>query len=550
MNAGALRRRDYRLVLGAMSCSTIGDWLYAVALVVVVVDATGSAAWVAGAGIARLLPYVLFSSLAGVVADRVDRRTVMITADVARAVVMALLAAVTAAGGPPVVVIALAFVSTAAGTPFGPAQGALLPALVPEDELAGANSVNSTVEHTSLLLGPALGGLLLAVVAPPALFGINAVTFVVSALLVAGVRTRDRGEGADGGSAAGDGESPFAQLAEGIGALRGTPEIAVLVLLAVAGSFQYGVETVVWVLLAEQRLGTGAEGVGFLLAAMGAGGLVMAAAAPGLASRPRPERVLVGVALASGLPLVALAVITSPWLAYAAVAFEGAGGIVLDVLLITLLQQLVRERLRGRVLGLYDTATVAAILAGMALTPVVVEVAGLTAAVLVGGVAVPLVALVGLPVLARAGRDADRRRAELAPRVARLAGLPILDGAGTTAVEALAASLRDVAVPAGTTVVREGDPADAVYVVVTGMFDVSLGGPVSELGPGDHFGEIGVLRRTARTATVTARTDATLLRLDGAAFLDAIERSPAVPRALRDGLRERLARTHPAAVAP
>jgi MFS transporter, DHA3 family, macrolide efflux protein len=97
-----------------------------VATVVYVVEATGSAAWVAATSIERLLPYVLFAPIGGAVADRHGARRMMMSADLVRAVLMFCLAALTAASAPVALVIAVAFVSTAAGTPFFPGVAMVL----------------------------------------------------------------------------------------------------------------------------------------------------------------------------------------------------------------------------------------------------------------------------------------------------------------------------------------------------------------------------------------------------------------------------------------
>lgn len=111
---GALAHRDFRLLLGGQAVSATGDWLYNVALVVYVLDQTGSGTWVAATSLVRFLPYVLFGTFGGVIADRYDRRRVMIVADVARAVVMTALTLVAGAEGkgPALAAITLAGAST------------------------------------------------------------------------------------------------------------------------------------------------------------------------------------------------------------------------------------------------------------------------------------------------------------------------------------------------------------------------------------------------------------------------------------------------------
>lgn len=539
--------RDFRLVLSARAVSTIGDWFYVVALIVYVYDQTQSAAWVALAGVARLLPYPVFSSVAGVLADRYDRRRVMLIADGARTVIMLALAVVSAADAPAGVIVVLAFASTAVGTPFEPAQNALVPSLVGEDDLAAANSANSVVENLAILLGPALGGAVLVVGPPTVAFAANAVTFACSFALVAAIRFRAVRETARGEMP----ESVLRQIGSGISVLRGTPEITALVLLVVGAAFQYGVESVLWVFVAD-RLGSGPNGVGYLLACLGAGGIIGAALTPLLARQPRSDVVLPAIAVGVGLPLVALAFVTEPWAAFVLVTIEGLGSIAIDVVLLTMLQRLVRDDVRGRVFGLVQSIAVLAIVIGMLLAPPVDALLGLSAALVIFGLVLPIIGLASARVLAAANRRAERRRIELAPIVARLERLALLDGAGEAAVAAVAAGATTVSTAPGQVVVAEDEPADALYVIDRGEFLVSArgeghGAPVelTRLGGDDYFGEVGVLSGGVRTATVTSAGDGSLLRLDGPAFADAVSLAPAMPRALRDSLRARLSRTHP-----
>ena len=116
-----LEVRDARALIGASAASQVGDWLYNAALLGYVYSATGSAAWVGAATIGRLLPYVLLGPVGGTVADRYDRRTVLLVGDLARFVLMLALAAVVAADGAVVLVIAFTALASAAGAAEKPA---------------------------------------------------------------------------------------------------------------------------------------------------------------------------------------------------------------------------------------------------------------------------------------------------------------------------------------------------------------------------------------------------------------------------------------------
>jgi CRP-like cAMP-binding protein len=111
--------------------------------------------------------------------------------------------------------------------------------------------------------------------------------------------------------------------------------------------------------------------------------------------------------------------------------------------------------------------------------------------------------------------------------LALLRGLPMFAPLPGPSLEHLAGSLRALRVRAGEEIVREGEPGDHFYVIASGEVDVRVGGrPTSELGPGDYFGEIALLREVPRTATVVARTDVELFTLDRDEFVAAVTGHP------------------------
>src|SRR3954453_22398665 len=186
----ALRNRDYRFILAASATSQTGDGLYNVALIVWAYQATHSTAWVAGVTIARLIPYPLLGPLGGVVADRYDRRRVLVGSDLARVLVMVALAAVAAGGGPVGLAAGLAALASPLGTAYRPAVVGMLPDVVGEESLVAANAAESVVENLSVVVGPMIGAALLVVASPAAAFGVNALTFLASALCASAIRTR------------------------------------------------------------------------------------------------------------------------------------------------------------------------------------------------------------------------------------------------------------------------------------------------------------------------------------------------------------------------
>ena len=539
------RHRDFRLLTAGLAISQTGDWLYNVALLVLVLRSTGSATWVAAAGVVRLVPYVVFGTLGGVVADRFPRRRVMIVSDVARAAIMALLAAVDLAGASAALAIALAGVSTTFAVAYGPAEAAGLQLIVDEDELAAANSVTTTITNVCIALGPAVGGILLLLGSSATAFAVNSVTFLGSAVCVSQIRT-DLGP-----LRAEEHEhqpNTWQRIREGIGALTGSPDVLVLVAAWCANAFLYGAEIVLWALLAAGRLGIGEDGLSFLYAAFGVGGILAAAVAHRTADRPRQGLTLGLATLVTGVAFAGFAFTHSATVGYLLVAVDGAASIVLDVLVLTSLQRLLGNDVMGRAIGAVDSLVVGAMLLGSIVAPPLVNALEVGGAVIVVSV---VVSFSGLIVLLRA-RAIDRRAgvrvAELSSRVALLVEADIFAGASRSTLEALAAELGAQHVSAGEVVIREGDEPDDLYLVASGhlLVTTARAGTVGGLRDGDYFGEIGLLHRVPRTATVTADGEADLWRMPGATFLRLVNEGGQRSRSLSGNVSARLARTRTA----
>src|SRR5207248_8482785 len=138
----------------------------------------------------RLVPYVVFGPFGGVVADRYDRRTVLLAGDLARCLLMVALAAVVKTDGPVALVLVLTALASSAGTAERPAALALLPRLVGVARLGPANALLHTVQDVGVVVGPAIGAVLLAVAPNSVAFLANGLTFVLSGALISTLRRR------------------------------------------------------------------------------------------------------------------------------------------------------------------------------------------------------------------------------------------------------------------------------------------------------------------------------------------------------------------------
>jgi MFS family permease len=543
----AWRNRRWRAFIAGTSISTAGDFVYLVALVVYLIEETGSAGWVAAAATARMATFTLLGPIGGAIADRFDRRRLMVLLDLARAAVMVIVAFVIAVDVHVLVVVGLVVVATALTTPYRPAAVAATPLLVPESDLAAANAAEATIGQLAWFVGPAVGAALVSWAGPEPAFVINGVTFGVSALFVGRIGDIGRGARVTADDAGEKTPSIARQIVGGAKAIRSTDGLVAMSGLLVAMMFAYGIENVVHVLVVRDRLGLDAGGVGVLSASLGVGGLAAAPFAARVARSGRSGALLAGAGILMGAPLALLAVGTSPVIASVLMVIEGAGNILLDVLFITLLQRLCAEEVMGRVFALQDTGAALAQLLGIMSAPLLVTHLGLRGTLVVGGGALVVTAIVLLPRLAAVSGRLEADRLVIAPLVERLAAVPIFADAAPPALERIARRAEVRRYEPGDVIVAEGDAAIEVFVLHDGEVVVSTGadGEIGRIGAGDWFGEIGVLRQVPRTATVTAATDVEVSAIPGAVFVGALNGSDGLPDPLARTMNMRLMRTQP-----
>lgn len=519
-----------RLLIGEF-VSSIGDWLYLVALLIVVYRESEDTVLLGIVGAARVLPYVLLSIPAGIVADRFDRRLVLLVTDVARGVIMLGLAWLVATDAPVTAVVALSILAAAFSAFFSPTIGAYLPSIVRDEaELGPANSAWSTLDNLAFIIGPGVAGLLIATSGLTAAFLLNAVSFaIVAAVLWRLPSVRAGGDafaaGDEPGAASSAGERPEPPSLAAI-----ARPVAGLTLADVTAAFAFGGLGILTVLLAVEQLGAGEEGTGFLNAGIGVGAVMGALASGALIVNAGLRAILLGGTLMFAAGLALLGVVPSLAVAFVAMAIASAGSLVVEVASTTIFQRLVPDTMRGRALGTAETLTTLAYAAGSLVMPVLAGWVGIgpvlvAAAALVVAGAVGGVALLGntLP----AGP-----RPEIADVARRLAGLPLFAGVPAGRLASALARATPLQVPAGEPIVRQGEPADRFYVILHGQFTVSDSGDgapprlLRTLGPDEVFGELGLLTGAPRTATVTAGTDGRLLGLEANAFLELVSAAP------------------------
>ena len=370
----ALRERNLRVLFGGLVASQAGDWLYNLALLAFVYERTGSTAWVGITTAARILPEVALGPIGGVLADRYDRRLVMIASDVLRAAAMGALAVVALTGAPAILAPLLAAVCTAAGAAYPQCVVAVMPRLVGAGDLAAANAARIGITSLCVIAGPALGAALLLLSSTAVVFAVNGATFLIGAAVVTALPREALRRPAFAVEEVH--ASIRADLAVGWRALREHPDALALVGADVVSSAIYGALTVLFVLVGE-RLGLGAAGYGYLLSALGVGGVLSAGLAHRAASSDRPRRALVIAAAAIGVSLVVLTLSGSLAVAIVLAAAIGAGLFATEVVADTTLQRSLHPAVFARAYGLAVPACVAGIAAGALVAPPCVAVIGL-----------------------------------------------------------------------------------------------------------------------------------------------------------------------------
>ena len=364
-----------RLLLGEF-ISLVGDRMYLVALFVLIYRETHDAAILAVVGAVRLVPYILLSIPAGIVADRSDRRYVLLVSDIGRFFCMLVLAALVVSGGSVIAISATALVAGSFTPFFHPAFRALLPSLVrDESEYGPTNSAWSTLDSLSMVIGPALAGLVIAVASIEVAFLLNAATYALVAVILlslapARARPIEQPSQTD--------DDPPAGRAARVRDVVNLPAVSgVLSLEAVAG-MAFGALDILAVILAIDVFKGGDAATGYLTAAMGVGGVIGSLAAGVIVLRPRLRPAVVGSVATFSASLVLLGIAPNLAIAFLAITLISGGNMVLDVMRTTIFQRAVPDAYRGRFGGLMMTTGVAAEAFGVLVVPILATMLGLS----------------------------------------------------------------------------------------------------------------------------------------------------------------------------
>lgn len=398
-----LRRPGFRLLLVAQGVSVLGDRMVLVALAFAVLEVGGSASEVGVVLAAQVVPLVATVLVGGVVADRLPRRAVMVAADLVRLAAQGAMAALLLAGAAEVWMLAVLAGVTGAGTGFfNPASTALLPDIVPADEIQPANGVRWTIVGLAEIAGPALAGVLVAASGAGTAIAVDAATFAISAACLARLVVPP--------FAAGPSRSFLADLRAGWEAVRSRRWLWTFLAYFAVANVLWTAWQALGPIVADRELG-GPAAWGTILAFSGVGGLIGSA----VATRLRPARPLVAVALAEGLltlPLLGLALaVPAAALCVASLANGAAVMFGMTVWETTLQREVPREQL-SRVSSYDWFMSLAFMPLGLALWGPVAEGVGVREALWIafGLMAAAVAALLALPDVRGLRREAGRER--------------------------------------------------------------------------------------------------------------------------------------------
>jgi MFS family permease len=511
---GIYRNRSLRRLQLAWIGSSVGTWAYVVALMVYAYRQGGPGA-VGLVGLIRWFPAAVAAPFGGMVGDRFPRLRVMVVSDLLRACALAAAAAAVALSAPAVVVYLLAVLVTLVSQAFQPAEAALLPTLAETpEELAAANVASTTIEAAGYFVGPALGGLLLAVSNVETVFAATALAFLWSAAVLALIRlhapepAREPARG-----------SWQQEALAGFRTIGRDSRLRLIVGLFAAQTLVYGAFIVLTAVAAIQLLNLGSPGIGYLNAALGVGGLVGGIVAVTLVGIRRLAFTFGLALILWGTPILLIGVWAKAVPAFVLIAIAGLGLTIVDVAGFTLLQRAVPEEVLARVFGVLHSAFYLTGGIGAIAAPPLINWLGIRGALIATGAVLPVVTIPTFGLLARIDRTLKVPTAELA----QLRAIPMFAPLPAPTLEALASSMTRREVPAGETVFRQGDHGDRFYIVDSGEIEIEIDGrEANVLGPGEHFGEIALLRDIPRTATARARKETQLYVLERDAFLGAV----------------------------
>ncbi|HKA37362.1 MAG TPA: MFS transporter [Thermoanaerobaculia bacterium] len=347
----AFTYRDYRLLWAGAFTSSVGTWMQEVAQNWLILTMTGSAFLLGLDAFLGDAPFLAFSLFGGVLADRVDRRRILLTSQIVQLSSAFLLAGLIWGHAIQVwIILTLSFVVGFAQSFGGPAYQALVPTLVDKPDLGNAVALNSIQFNLARIIGPILAGLAFYKLGAAACFALNGVSFLAPIVALLALK---RGALEAGGERT----EPFREsLKAGLRAVRDGTALRGLIGLAFVGSFCAMPLVTFLPVFAQKVFHRDAKGYATLLAAFGVGAVVGAVGIAGFGHVRRKGVLAVSMQTVFGVLMIAFAVSKNPLISYAVLFAAGAALMIVFAMFMTLVQANVEDRLRGRVVSVYSLA--------------------------------------------------------------------------------------------------------------------------------------------------------------------------------------------------
>lgn len=346
----AFGSRDYRLLWAGAFTSSVGTWMQKVAQSWLVLTVSGSAFYLGLDGFLGDVPFLAFTLLGGVLADRLDRRRILVVSQAVQMCAAFALAALVATGFVRLwTILALSFVVGLCQSIGAPAYQALVPTLVDRELVPNAVALNSIQFNLARVIGPVLAGFAFATVGAAGCFALNGLSFLAVIAAILALRT-------GGGRPAATHEPVGASLKAGLDAVAEAPGLSALVGLAFVGSF-CSIPLVTFLpVFARDVFGQDAKGYSVLLAAFGVGAVAGGVGIASLGDFRRKGLVALWALVAFGTATAAFSLSRIAALSYVLLFAAGASLMAVFSLFMTLVQTHVPDELRGRVVSVYALA--------------------------------------------------------------------------------------------------------------------------------------------------------------------------------------------------
>jgi len=510
------RSRPIRLLLLAWFLSYAGD-LAAFTAASVYVYAAGGAAYVGLLGLLKALPGALLVPLVGSWSDRVRRERLLMVSVALRAVLLGAAAAVMTGGAQAILVLVLVGVEAGLASVFRQVQAALLPWLArTPDELTHANTAVSVMQSAAMLVGPAVAAGLLVVSTPQAAMLAACGFTAIAAVVLVGVRPLSSKAPARG---AGLLKQLKLDMAAGFEAGVRRRGVLPLVIPAAAQTFARGVLGVLTVTIALSVFDLGSAGVGWLAAALGVGGVLAGPIAAVLVRGHRVARCFAAGVAGWGVPMILLAFTHARYWPYLMFGLIGVANVFDDAGVYSALQRVIPSRLIGRALAMRRAVLLLSMGLGSIVAPLLIDAWGARGALITTGLLLVAIVALSVPSLT----IIDHRISEPGPDLALLRQVSFFAPLPFALVEHLASELRSATYEPGDVIIQDGQPGERFYMIAAGRARVCKDGKeLRQMGTGESFGEIALLRQVPRTATVIAVTSLQARTLTREEFLAAV----------------------------